>query len=93
MFDVFSFLYFVTVHSTPYLFHLYTTSLHTYMKLVIFSSQIFIFFRNNLYDKTTFVGSDSQFIIFYCYGNISKKKKCIMINIKLFIPKLCKYQD
>jgi hypothetical protein len=58
MFDGFLFLYFVIVHSTPYLFHLYTISLPTYIKLVFFSSKIFS--RNNLYDKTTFVGSVSM---------------------------------
>jgi hypothetical protein len=58
MFDVFSFLYSITIYSSLYIFQLYTTSLHTYVKLVIFFSKIFS--RNNLYGKTTFVGSASS---------------------------------
>jgi hypothetical protein len=57
MFHVFSFLYSVAVHGTPYLFHLYTTSLPTYILLVFCSSKIFS--RKNVYVKTTFVGSVS----------------------------------
>jgi hypothetical protein len=34
--DVFSFLYSVNVYSIPYLFYLYTRSLYSYIKLVIF---------------------------------------------------------
>jgi hypothetical protein len=58
-------------HSIP--LPLITTSLHTYIKLVIFSSEIFSI--NNLYDKTTFVGSASLIIKINIKSNLIRNSR------------------
>jgi len=65
----FSFLYSFTVHNSPYLFHLYTTSLHTYIKLVIFLAKYSL---ETVYMTTQH--SSSQLVIIKYLFHISGKK-------------------
>jgi hypothetical protein len=71
---IFPLLYFITVHNTPYLFHLYTTSLHTFIKLVIFFQQnivlkIIYMTKQRLSGQLVYISyMDIQLSIYVFYG-------------------------